>query len=86
MEPKKVEIPEHLLEDKEENYQAVFDLVKNPEDWRDEVIARIPEKAERVVQSAIEFFTATTIENCRDRKGGWVTIYAVGYRMGPAGP
>ena len=85
MRPKKVEIPESLLEDKEENYSAVFDLVKNPKDWRTEVLVRVPEAAESVVNSAIIYYTATH-GNVSNRKDGWVTIFAEGYRMGPAGP
>ena len=86
MELRKVEIPDYLLEDKEENYEEVFFLIRDPKDWRAEIAVRIPEKAEDVVRSAIEYYTATTIETIRYRKNGWVTIYAVGYRNGPAGP
>lgn len=85
MKPKKVEIPEHLLEDKEENYEAVFNLVKDPNDWRKKILVRISEKAESIVDSAIGFYTAT-YGQVSNRKDGWITLSAVGYRMGPAGP
>lgn len=67
-----------------EQLDQAFDLVCNPDDWKDVIDAHVSEGMVEVTVAAIEFFTATEVLVTPDLDA--VHVYSVGYRKGPAGP
>ena len=74
--------------------EDAFNLVCNPNDWRDTINKTIlvddEETIERITDAVI-FYTSTAatvrrIKDIRNPKKIRVNVKATGYRMGPAGP
>ena len=65
--------------------QSAFEKVQNPDDWRAPINTTILEHELAVVTSAVMYFTSTEVEVV-SKDSHDVTITAVGYRNGPAGP
>ena len=71
--------------------RKAFDMVANPDDWKDVIDAWIEPEDWGMVATAIEFMTASEpwIAEQKDDKESGVTILRIqgrGYRNGPAGP
>jgi hypothetical protein len=64
---------------------AAFNLVKNPNHWKDPISGDVKAELKEVVAAAIEFYTATVAEFSPSSFAGYVHVKAAGYRAGPAG-
>jgi hypothetical protein len=62
-----------------------FDAVKNPHDWKAEILASMPGEAVLLVVAAIEFFTATKPTVALNMRTMRYQVRSEGYRAGPAG-
>lgn len=72
---------------RQDELQAAFNLVAEPDDWRKPINAMIEDKDVEIVREAVEYFTATTIRTSPWMgKVGHTHVRATGYRNGPAGP
>ena len=82
----------------EEQLQAAFNKVKNPDDWKaaiDTVVVDETDEELECIKFAVQFYTSTECEltelefekapeGCDVQRA--TKVKAVGYRMGPAGP
>jgi len=74
------------LNAKRDVLKSIFDKVCDPQDWKDEVCAWINHNDFAIVNEAVQFFTATSIEviGGPQQITGRILVYAKGYRRGPA--
>jgi len=72
---------------RQDELQAAFSMVAEPDDWRKPIDAVIKDEDLGVVREAVEYFTATTVSAspCMGTVGH-THVRATGYRNGPAGP
>ena len=64
--------------------KKAFNKVQNPSDWKAPISATIKENEREVMAEAIKFYTATEA-HFRPAGPGLLSVYAKGYRLGPAG-
>lgn len=69
----------------QKDLEKAFDLVKDPEDWRNPIYACIESEQKEAVREAIIHFTATE-PNFTHVNSSHCIVQADGYRNGPAGP
>lgn len=63
-----------------------FDLVADPDDWRNSIDAVIDVNDFCDIDDAVIFYTSTELELVEHLPNGKCRVTAVGYRSGPAGP
>lgn len=70
-----------------DHLKTIFDAVCNLDDWKGPIAAVIPPRAYAVVDTAVEFYTATRIRVTGGSEPitGRILIEADGYHAGPAG-
>lgn len=60
--------------------KAAFDLVKNPENWKLRIDARVPGSTDvMLLHSAVEFFTGGAATIATDARSGELHVQASGY-------
>ncbi len=70
---------------KQPDFEAAFNMIANPDDWKAPIKTRIKKKDYERCREACIHFTATNLEiygeGCDDYE-----VRSIGYRAGPAGP
>lgn len=77
---------------------SAFKSIQNITNWRDPIVSVIPEDKRKLVQAAVDYFTATEAKfypvynpegNCIIPGNriipGFLIVTSIGYRLGPAG-
>ena len=72
------------------NLQRAFDMIADPNDWRAPIRGECSFRDFAIIAVAVMFYTGTVLEVIRSRNDDELikvlTVEAVGYRNGPAGP
>lgn len=65
--------------------EEAFSKIRPEDDWRDPIYSVIHKDDYMIMKAACLHFTATSL-NIVNQNGDMLTVEAVGYRDGPAGP